>query len=230
MNWTACGKIKDVHWNLDHWFGTKAESSAQAKAKRIQIRGGRGKAKAIQKRPNRCVPAEHLFLGGVGWVHPAAPAADYRPNNVLDRSLPRRVSYHCRLVERCDGRGNVCGLAELANSLNAELKRAAEEGLSDDELALFDLLRKENISNSDGEKVKRASRGFLYPLWNSSSPCLTGRKTCPPRRKSRFSSSTSCSSPCQHRPTRQSNWNQGLVRSATTCGCAARPEMSPGPG
>jgi len=55
-------------------------------------------------------------------------------------------------------------LIELANSLDAEQRRAAREGLSDDELALFDLLFKENISKADREKVKQASRALLASL------------------------------------------------------------------
>ena len=49
-------------------------------------------------------------------------------------------------------------LVELASSLDAEQRRAAEEGLSEDELALFDLLFKENISKADRERLKQASR------------------------------------------------------------------------
>ena len=55
-------------------------------------------------------------------------------------------------------------LVEFANSLDAEQKRAAEEGLSDDELALFDLLFKENISKVDREKLKQASKALLASL------------------------------------------------------------------
>jgi len=55
-------------------------------------------------------------------------------------------------------------LVELANSLDAEQRRAAEEGLSDDELALFDLLFKENISRTDREKLKQASKSLLASL------------------------------------------------------------------
>jgi len=55
-------------------------------------------------------------------------------------------------------------LVTLADSLDAEQKRAAKEGLNDDELALFDLLFKENISNSDREKLKQASRTLLVSL------------------------------------------------------------------
>lgn len=55
-------------------------------------------------------------------------------------------------------------LVELVNTLDAEQRRAADEGLSDDELALFDLLLKENISKVDRERVKQASKGLLAAL------------------------------------------------------------------
>ncbi|MBS0606510.1 MAG: type I restriction endonuclease subunit R [Verrucomicrobia bacterium] len=52
-------------------------------------------------------------------------------------------------------------LMGLANSLDAEQRRATEEGLTEEELALFDLLTKENLSPSNREKVKQASRQLL---------------------------------------------------------------------
>jgi len=55
-------------------------------------------------------------------------------------------------------------LVDLANSLDAEQRRAAEEGLNDDELALFDLLFKENISKADREGLKQASKLLLASL------------------------------------------------------------------
>jgi type I restriction enzyme R subunit len=51
-----------------------------------------------------------------------------------------------------------------ANAMDAEQRRAAEEGLNEDELALFDLLRKENISKTDRERLKQASKGLLESL------------------------------------------------------------------
>ena len=39
-------------------------------------------------------------------------------------------------------------LVDFANSLDAEQRRAAEEGLSEDEFALFCLLQKENITKA----------------------------------------------------------------------------------
>ncbi len=55
-------------------------------------------------------------------------------------------------------------LVELASSLDAEQRRAADEGLSDAELALFDLLFKDTISKADRERLKQASKGLLASL------------------------------------------------------------------
>jgi type I restriction enzyme R subunit len=55
-------------------------------------------------------------------------------------------------------------LVALAASLDAEQRRAAEEGLSDTELALFDLLFKENISKADRERLKQGSQTLLASL------------------------------------------------------------------
>jgi type I restriction enzyme R subunit len=55
-------------------------------------------------------------------------------------------------------------LVALANSLDTEQKRAVEEGLGDDELALFDMLFMENISKVDRERLKQASKSLLASL------------------------------------------------------------------
>ena len=52
-------------------------------------------------------------------------------------------------------------LMELAEELDAEQRRAVEEGLSEEELALFDLLRKDGLGRSERERVKQASRELL---------------------------------------------------------------------
>lgn len=52
-------------------------------------------------------------------------------------------------------------LMELMNELDAEQMRAVEEGLEEDELALFDLLKKDNLKMTERERVKQASRELL---------------------------------------------------------------------
>jgi type I restriction enzyme R subunit len=53
---------------------------------------------------------------------------------------------------------------DLVNSLDEEQRRAAEEGLDEDELALFDLLKKEKLGKAERKKVKQASRALLASL------------------------------------------------------------------
>jgi type I restriction enzyme R subunit len=52
-------------------------------------------------------------------------------------------------------------LIDLANSLNDEQRRALDEGLSEDQLALFDLLQREDLSKVDRERIKQSSRELL---------------------------------------------------------------------
>ena len=55
-------------------------------------------------------------------------------------------------------------LTELMDELDAEQRRAVEEGLSEDELALFDLLKKEDLGKAQRELVKQASRDLLASI------------------------------------------------------------------
>jgi type I restriction enzyme R subunit len=55
-------------------------------------------------------------------------------------------------------------LVDFVTGLDAEQKRAAEEGLSQDEFALFQMLFKDNISKADRERLKLASRDLLAAL------------------------------------------------------------------
>ena len=48
--------------------------------------------------------------------------------------------------------------------IDAEQKRAAEEGLSEDEYGLFQMLFKDNISKTGRERLKQASKGLLASL------------------------------------------------------------------
>ena len=55
-------------------------------------------------------------------------------------------------------------LTELMDELDAEQQRAVEEGLSEDELALFDLLKKEDLGKAERERIKQASRDLLASI------------------------------------------------------------------
>jgi type I restriction enzyme R subunit len=49
-------------------------------------------------------------------------------------------------------------------SLDEEQARAAKEGLSDDELAMFDLLKRDDLAKADRERLKQASRDMLASI------------------------------------------------------------------
>lgn len=61
-------------------------------------------------------------------------------------------------------------LVQFVKNLDAEQRRAAEEGLSEGELALFDLLFKENLNKANRERLKQASKSILVSLKELLSP------------------------------------------------------------
>ena len=87
---------------------------------------------------------------------------------------PERMDYYKRYQEiiadynrekdRVTVEDTFIRLVEFANSLDAEQRRAAAEGLTEEELALFDLLYRENISKADRERLKQASKSLLASL------------------------------------------------------------------
>ena len=87
---------------------------------------------------------------------------------------PQRMDYYKRYQEiiadynrekdRATIEETFTKLADLVGSLDKEQRRAAEEGLDEEELALFDLLKKDKLKKTEREKVKQASRGLLASL------------------------------------------------------------------
>ena len=55
-------------------------------------------------------------------------------------------------------------LVRFAEGLNAEETRSAKEGLSDDELELFDLIKKDKMTKDEEQKVKLAAKSLLERL------------------------------------------------------------------
>ncbi len=55
-------------------------------------------------------------------------------------------------------------LMALSKSMDDEQHRAAREGLTESELAVFDLLEKQNLSGPERERIKQASRALIAEL------------------------------------------------------------------
>lgn len=89
-------------------------------------------------------------------------------NNPMQMDFYKRyqeiVADYNREKDRATVEATFAKLIELANSLDTEQKRAAEEGLSATELALFDLIFKPNITKAERERLKQASKSLLASL------------------------------------------------------------------
>ncbi len=87
---------------------------------------------------------------------------------------PQRMDYYAKYQEiiaaynrekdRATVEQTFADLFDLSSKLDDEQKRAVREGLSEDELALFDLLQQEQLSKVARERVKQASRQLLASL------------------------------------------------------------------
>ena len=96
------------------------------------------------------------------------------------RSNPQRMDYYKRYSEivadynrekdRVTIEETFAKLVDLANSLDAEQRRAVEEGLSEEELAVFDLLKKDTLSKADRERLKDVSKELLAELLAADRP------------------------------------------------------------
>jgi type I restriction enzyme R subunit len=97
-----------------------------------------------------------------------AKLAQMLANNPLRMDYYRKyqeiIADYNREKDRATVEATFAQLVALAASLDVEQRRATEEGLNEDELALFDLLYKERISKADREKLKQASRDLLASL------------------------------------------------------------------
>jgi type I restriction enzyme R subunit len=74
------------------------------------------------------------------------------------------VADYNREKDRATVEDTFARLVDLVTGMDAEARRAAEEGLSPDELAFFDLLLQSEVSKVDRERLKQASRDLLAKL------------------------------------------------------------------
>jgi len=74
------------------------------------------------------------------------------------------VADYNREKDRATVEDTFARLVDLVAGMDAEGRRAVEEGLSPDELAFFDLLLQSEVSKVDRERLKQASRDLLAKL------------------------------------------------------------------
>ncbi len=88
-------------------------------------------------------------------VNPNGPRMDYY------QRYTQIIAAYNREKDRVTIEETFAELLDLAEKLDEEQHRAVREGLSEEELALFDLLQKDGLSATQREKVKLASRELL---------------------------------------------------------------------
>jgi type I restriction enzyme R subunit len=90
---------------------------------------------------------------------------------MMERNVTR-ISFAQRLQEIIDryNAGNATNenffndLMDFVDKMREEEMRAAKEGLTDEELEIFDLLKKENLTKDEEQKVKLAAKSLLHKL------------------------------------------------------------------
>jgi type I restriction enzyme R subunit len=63
-------------------------------------------------------------------------------------------------------------LVKFTKELKGEAERHTREGLSEDELELFDLLKKESMTKDETQKVRLAAKALLHRLREEAPPVL----------------------------------------------------------
>lgn len=91
-------------------------------------------------------------------------------NNMINKNLNRMDFYkryqdiiynYNKEKDRITIEATFDDLLDFLNNLNNEEKRAAREGLTEESLAIMDLLKKPNLSQREIEKIKQMSEGLL---------------------------------------------------------------------
>ena len=83
------------------------------------------------------------------------------------RKYQEIIADYNREKDRATVEATFAALLEFVSGLDAEQMRAAQEGLSEAELALFDLLFKPTITKVERERIKQASKALLAALKES---------------------------------------------------------------
>lgn len=74
------------------------------------------------------------------------------------------VADYNREKDRATVEETFANVIKLVSEMDEELQRHVREGLSEEELTMFDMLLKEDISKADRERLKQASKGLLASI------------------------------------------------------------------
>lgn len=113
------------------------------------------------------VPRKNVALQDIRDVLEKKLAAMLRTNPLMMdyyRRYQEIIADYNREKDRTTVEQTVTALVALAGNLDDEQRRAVEEGLSPQEMAIFDLLKSDKLTKKDREKVKQASQSLLLSI------------------------------------------------------------------
>jgi type I restriction enzyme R subunit len=121
----------------------------------------------LQEEFKKNIHRKHAAVQGLREII-EAKLSDMLRNNPLRMDYYKKyqgiIADYNREKDRATVEATFAQLIALVATLDAEQRRAADEGLSEDELALFDLLFRDKITKVDRERLKQASKGLLSSL------------------------------------------------------------------
>jgi len=159
------GVLKELHKIVNEAIWTQKPGEDHAVGLKIDL--SKIDFQKLRDEFARKVKRKHAVLKDIRDVIEAQLAMMLARNpNRMDyyKKYQEIIAEYNREKDRATVEETFAKLAALSDSLDTEQRRAAKEGLSEDELALFDLLLKKNISKKNRERLKQASKGLLASL------------------------------------------------------------------
>ena len=157
--------LKELHRIVNEAIRTQAPGDDQAEVltldlSQIDMEKLREEfAKKVRHKATALQDIREIIEDKLAWMLASNPLRmDYQ------RKYEEIVADYNREKDRVTIEETFRKLIELVDELDAEQKRAVEEGLSEDELALFDLLKKDNLGKAEREGVKQSSRDLLAAI------------------------------------------------------------------
>jgi len=157
--------LKEIQKIVNEAIQTQGAGADQAEGIRVDL--GQIDFEKLRDEFAKKVRRKHTALRDIREIVEAKLAA------MLARN-PQRMDYYKeyqaiiadynREKDRATVEETFAKVAKLVSEMDEELQRHVREGLTEDELALFDLLVKKNLSKAERERVKRASKGLLAAL------------------------------------------------------------------
>ena len=157
--------LKELHRIVNEAIRTQAPGDDQAEGltldlSQIDMEKLRDEfAKKVRHKATALQDIREIIEDKLAWMLASNPLRmDYQ------RKYEEIVADYNREKDRVTIEETFRKLIELVDELDAEQKRAVEEGLSEDELALFDLLKKDNLGKAEREGVKQSSCDLLAAI------------------------------------------------------------------